>query len=339
MSSRVTRSKVKITKQEEPVKPVLNFKVINVLGDGNCFFRAIYKCAKHSYSKNAENENVNNLEKLVKCFLSKSYEHYNNNELDFILDMREVIAKSIEDGNDNNEVYGMFTYLNNFVANPDLKKEKLKTTYKAVLEAIPQWMSTRFKKPPTDFEKFKQIFCKYIRRQGMYVCHVEINILKHLIETNCNTPDKHIILNVYNQEPKVDIDITAINILNRAEIHYNYLRSIESIKSDPKSRKSSKFSSSANITNSSQSSLSSDTSTASSSPQSSSSSNFELLDSSSSPQSSSSSPEELKPKSKPKAVLKTAKVVKSKLASLSDNDLSPDTTKYLEQFKQYITKK
>ena len=96
-------------------KPSVNFTVVDVMGDGNCFFRAIYKCAKYS----------GNLEKIVSCFLDKPVSHYEANELDFIIDMREKIAKSIEEGNDNNNVQEMYKYLNDFATNKDLKKEGL----------------------------------------------------------------------------------------------------------------------------------------------------------------------------------------------------------------------
>ena len=282
-------------------KPSVNFTVVDVKGDGNCFFRAIYKSAKYS----------GNLEKLINCFLDKPLSHYEANELDFIVDMREKIAKSIEEDNDNNIVSEMYKYLNDFATNDDLKKEDLQETYKAVLESLPEWMSKRFKKPPTDYKKFKQNFCKYIRRPGTYVSHIEIEIFKYLNDTFCTTPDKHVILNIFNTPPKENIDISAINILNKFEIHYNYLRANETI--GRRSPKSPSFSSQKSAT-----------STSSSSP-------FEFLDTSSSSSSSSKPSQESSSSSSKPSVLSSRK-------SSSSSSASPETKELLKKFSAHVNK-
>ena len=290
-------------------KPSVNYKVVDVKGDGNCFFRAIYKSAKYS----------GNLEKLINCFLDKPLSHYEANELDFIVDMREKIAKSIEEDNDNNIVSEMYKYLNDFATNDDLKKEDLQETYKAVLESLPEWMSKRFKKPPTDYKKFKQNFCKYIRRPGTYVSHIEIEIFKYLNDTFCSTPDKHVILNIFNTPPKENIDISAINILNKFEIHYNYLRANETI--GRRSPKSPSFSSQKSAT-----------STSSSSP-------FEFLDTSSS--SSSSNPSQESSSSKPSQESSSSSSKPSVLSSRkssSSSSASPETKELLKKFSAHVNK-
>lgn len=286
-------------------KTPVNFTVVDVMPDGNCFFRAIYKSAKHS----------GNLEKLINCFLDKPLSHYEANELDFIVDMREKIAKSIEEDNDNNIVSEMYKYLNDFATNEDLKKEDLQETYKAVLEALPEWMSKRFKKPPTDYEKFKQNFCKYIRRPGTFVSHVEIEIFKYLNDTFCNTPDKHVILNIFNTPPKENIDISAINILNKFEVHYNYLRANETI--GRRSPKSPRFPSQKSTTSTS------------------SSNSFEFLDTSSSSQPSKPSQESSQESSSSSS---SKPSVLSSRNSSSSSSASPETKKLLKAFSAHVNK-
>jgi len=213
------------------------FKVIDVKGDGNCFFRAIYKSAKHS----------NNLLKLVNCFLDKPFDEYVNNERTFIMDMREKLAKSIEEGNDGGQIEGIFHYLANFTDDID--------TYKEIINSLPKWISERFPTPPSSLDEFRSEVCKNIRKQGTYVSQIEIDIFQYLNNTFCNEPDKHVTLKIFATTPKnsEDVDLSHINILNVANIHYKYLRSYESIDNEPKSKSSSAFSSTESSTKTSSS--------------------------------------------------------------------------------------
>jgi hypothetical protein len=220
-----------------------NFKVIDVKPDGNCFFRAIYKSAKHS----------GNLAKLVSCFLDKPLPHYNTHERDFIMDMREKLAKSIENGNDGGQINEIFQHLSGF----DITDKEAMETYSLIVDSLPSWISTRFAKPPKSLTEFRSEVCKNIRKQGTYVSQIEIDIFKYLNDTFCNTPDKHVVLTIFATTPKVDINLDHINILNVANIHYKYLRSYQSIDNTSVSKSSSSF---ADTTSSS--SPSSDASTA-----------------------------------------------------------------------------
>ena len=204
------------------------FKVIDVKGDGNCFFRAIYKSAKHS----------NNLLKLVNCFLDKPFDEYVNNERTFIMDMREKLAKSIEEGNDGGQVEGIFHNLAHFT--DDIE------SYEMIIDSLPKWIGECFPKPPKSLEEFRNEVCKNIRKQGTYVSQIEIDIFQYLNNTFCSEPDKHVILKIFATTPKNndDVDLSQINILNVANIHYKYLRSYESIDNESKSKSSSAFSSS-----------------------------------------------------------------------------------------------
>jgi hypothetical protein len=218
------------SKQSSRKKPArkYNFKVIDVKGDGNCFFRAIYKSAKHS----------GNLENLVKCFLDKPVSAYINAERTFIMDMREKLAKSIEDGKDGGQVSSIYSHLSGF----DVSDEESMETYTLIVESLPAWISTRFEKPPKSLAEFRSAVCENIRKQGTYVSQIEIDIYKYLNDTYCNTPEKQTILSIFASPPKVDIDITHINILNVANIHYKYLRSYESVDNESASKTSSSFS-------------------------------------------------------------------------------------------------
>ena len=204
-----------------------NFKVVDVKPDGNCFFRAIYKSAKHS----------GNLAKLVSCFLDKSLAHYNNHERDFIMDMREKLAKSIEEGNDGGQINEIFQHLSGF----DVADKEAMETYSLIVDSLPSWISTRFAKPPKSLPEFRTEVCKNIRKQGTYVSQIEIDIFKYLSDTFCNTPDKHVTLTIFATSPKVDINLDHINILNVANIHYKYLRSYQSIDNTSVSKSSSSF--------------------------------------------------------------------------------------------------
>ena len=204
-----------------------NFKVVDVKPDGNCFFRAIYKSAKHS----------GNLAKLVACFLEKPVSHYNTHEREFIMDMREKLAKSIEEGNDGGQINEIFQHLSGF----DITDKEAMETYSLIVDSLPSWISTRFAKPPKSLTEFRSEVCKNIRKQGTYVSQIEIDIFKYLNDTFCNTPDKHVTLTIFATTPKVDINLDHINILNVANIHYKYLRSYQSIDNTSVSKSSSSF--------------------------------------------------------------------------------------------------
>jgi hypothetical protein len=216
----------------KPSSTKYNYKIIDVSPDGNCFFRAIYKSTKDS----------GNLEKFTQCFLSKSYEHYNTHERDFILDLREKLAKSIEEENDGGVIEGMFGYLNSFHTAD--KKHDLMESYKEVINSLPAWMSVEFSSPPKDIAKFRAAFCKNIRKQGTYVSQIEIDIFKYLNDTFCNTPEKHTVLNMFMSSPPRDINLSQINIINVANIHYKYLANALSVKSASSSFSSTTASSS-----------------------------------------------------------------------------------------------
>jgi len=199
-------------KKSTSSKKEYNYRQINVKGDGNCFFRAIYKSAKDS----------GNLEKLVKCFLEDSFEnfeHYENNERDFIMDMREKLARSIEDGKDGGQIKSIFENLHAF----DVKDKEAMETYTIIVETLPDWISTRFRKPPKTLAEFREAVCENIRKQGTYVSQIEIDIFKYINDTFCNEPDKHVTLNVVATAPQQDIKLDEINIINVANIHYQYL--------------------------------------------------------------------------------------------------------------------
>ncbi len=222
------------------------FKVINVKGDGNCFFRVIYKSAKHS----------NNLLKLVNCFLDKPFDIYVNSEKTFILDIREKLAKIIEEGNDGGQIAGMFEYLSAFTNTSNSNDENNIENYKEILESLPAWIKKTFPKPPKSLEEFRNEICKNIRKQGTYVSQIEIDIFHYYNNTFCNESDKHVVLSIFATQPKnnEDVDLSHINILNVANIHYKYIRSYESIDNEPKSKSSSIFSSTESTTSPSSSS-------------------------------------------------------------------------------------
>ena len=205
-----------------------NFKVIDVKPDGNCFFRAIYKSAKHS----------GNLENLVNCFLDKPLSEYVKSERTFIMDMREKLVKSIEEGNDGGQISAIYHHLSAF----DESDEEAMETYTLIVESLPAWISERFEKPPKSLLEFRTAVCVNIRKQGTFVSQIEIDIFKYLNETFCNTPEKNTVLTIFASPPKVDVDISHINILNVANIHYKYLRSYESVDNESASKSSSSFS-------------------------------------------------------------------------------------------------
>jgi len=189
-----------------------NYRQINVKGDGNCFFRAIYKSAKDS----------GNLIKLVKCFLEDSFEnfdHYNIHERDFIMDMREKLARSIESEQDGGQVKAIFENLHGF----DVNDKEAMETYTLIVETLPSWISSRFTKPPKTLKESREAVCENIRRQGTYVSQIEIDIFKYINDTFCSEPEKHVKLNVIVTAPQNDINLSEINIINVGNIHYQYL--------------------------------------------------------------------------------------------------------------------
>lgn len=172
-------------------------KIIDVTGDGSCFFRALYVALKHKT--------------LVTRFMRKaSIRSFKCTEEEFVESIRSVLSKLITDKNDKNMVHEVYNNL----------RVLSKSDYKEIVHSsFPAWFTSSFSTLPKTEQEFRTKFARGVAVKSNWVSEIEVAIVaKILYELKYH-------LHIFNNVPSKDFAFkhNAIYLLNRGEVHYNVL--------------------------------------------------------------------------------------------------------------------
>ena len=180
--------------------PSSNPLIKDVVGDGSCFFRAMY------YSAQA----ANLLPRVVKCFGGDPKSPSPITEVGFVRLARMALSHAIRNKKDAtiiHESYQVFKALS-------------KEDYKIMLNSsFPSWFQRAFAKLPSTEQEYREGFAKHTLSLSSWVSELEVHITKAFL-AKCK-----IQLHVFNKQGSPrrfkDYKSGVIYLLNQNEIHYN----------------------------------------------------------------------------------------------------------------------
>lgn len=200
------------------------FEVVDVEGDGSCFFRSIYNYLNHS------NMNKTNLLKneIYKCIeLGKK----DDTENKFVKKIREKISSMIMN-EDTTLIKDLFETMSN------MDKETYKELYN-IENALPDFVRKRYKQPPKQYITFKKNYSEAVKKNSHYATEFEFNILLSILRSCVENIELNItMIDNYDTD---EIDATnpnyprlvqkvfsgmsnnTIYLVNISNEHYNYL--------------------------------------------------------------------------------------------------------------------
>jgi len=172
------------------------FKVLDVLGDGSCFFRALYHSAKSVYA----------LKHVLRRFgiLVKDA----TTEDEFVGAMRNALSDMVLNKKDKHVIRDV--YANLLLMDKD--------SYKlALASSFPAWFAKAFKKLPQSEEAFVAKFAAGVLRTSSWASEIEVRIIQERL--------RKFKLVILNSKPskKYVIEDNTIYLLNLGEAHYNAL--------------------------------------------------------------------------------------------------------------------
>lgn len=183
------------------------YKVGEVIGDGSCFFRALYNAAR----------NTGNIFKLIECFMSQTIPnvHLSKWTEDYFVDkIRKQFSNRIKLGNDYNLSREIYEYLLEMYQTD-------KKTYHQILKAFPSWAVKEFKTAPSSLNKFRNLFAEHVAKRTSWVSELEVRLMQKLL-MRC-TGLKLVIFNNLPSNPSNKLDCNTMYLVNQGEVHYEYL--------------------------------------------------------------------------------------------------------------------
>jgi hypothetical protein len=170
-------------------------KLVDVKGDGSCFFRSIYKVLRH------------NKHKLT----------HKTTEDEFVTNIRTILHEIViqEDATPYSTlIHDIYTNL----------KTLSSQDYKMLLESsFPKWFVTRFKRSlPASESIFRKQYAKGILEKSNWVSEIEVRLLSLYMKKNYKLNIK-----VYNKPPRRINKTNTISVLNKGEYHYNAIISVD----------------------------------------------------------------------------------------------------------------
>ena len=178
------------------------FTVRDVKGDGNCFFRALYKSAMCT-------NNINTLIKQMNRYAA--HDGSDITEDMFVAWIRRSLASYMRRPRGR-------AILRNIYDNMKSIRSESKATYMVMLESFPDWFVQNFRRLPATFEAFEAQFTKYVLRSGYWVSEIEVTIIMDMF--------RRVRIQLLNSPPlpKTTADPTVMYLLNEGEFHYKYIR-------------------------------------------------------------------------------------------------------------------
>ena len=199
-SIKPTKESIKPTKEpikptKEPEKPT--YEIVDVEGDGSCFYRAIYVSLRKQ----------NNIMKFIKCFNLRSGLKETITEDAFVDWIRETLGKKTFSGTDN-----------------DLSKKTYETLKTLSLEDYREYITETWnisilkKDKPKTLKEFRTIISEYIKDKYKYANEYD----KELLQAFCKDTIKFKISNTLpNSDIKLNTDMVYLYRIN--DIHYQAL--------------------------------------------------------------------------------------------------------------------
>jgi hypothetical protein len=157
------------------------YKIVDVTGDGSCFYRAIFRVLKEKDAL-LEGEDA------------------------FVKKLREVVSKMALTDKIMKDIY------NNL-------KAMDKRSYKmAIQSSFPSWFSKMFKVLPSTEEEFRKKYSNGVKMMSNWASEVDIRLVKIFMRKILRM--KLIVVNK-PPEKNLIIKKSEVYVLNRGEVHYN----------------------------------------------------------------------------------------------------------------------
>lgn len=174
----------------------MNYKIVDVIGDGSCFFRSIYKYLKY----------LNILEYVSLKLNNNMFKVTDQN--DFIILLRKVLSNEVKEQKSDivKNVYNTLSELD-------------KNTYNTLIQSFPEWFIKAFKKLPNNENTFRNKISKEIKELHNWVGEIEVKLTEQLFYKLFKF--KIIILNSINLKKEYKFKNNTIYLLNIDEMHYN----------------------------------------------------------------------------------------------------------------------
>lgn len=174
------------------------FKIVDVTGDGSCFFRALYLVLKQK----------NGIPRLIKNYQENNL-HVEGEE-EFVSMMRILLAKLIVEKKDWGIIHDVYQNL----------KHLDKRDYTSILKtSFPSWFVAMFRTLPKTEQVFRNKFANGILSKSNWVSEIEVTIVAKMLQetkfylhifTGKSLPNKR-----FAFAPK------GLYLLNLNEVHYN----------------------------------------------------------------------------------------------------------------------
>ena len=178
---------INIDSDDKLLDPTYNtrYKIIDVKGDGSCFYRAIFLILK----------NQKNIMNFVKCFNQRSGLKETITEDEFVnwIRIKTLSVKTLT-GKDNDISKSTYTYLNNLNT----------TEYKTQIESTWNLDNLKYNKPKT-LKEFRTIISEYIANINKYANQYDKDLIETFTEGIFN-------INVLQMLPELDYDFKANNL-------------------------------------------------------------------------------------------------------------------------------
>lgn len=160
-------------------------KVVNVLGDGSCFFRSIFVSLKTLAKYTKINEDV------------------------FVRSIRNILSRQIRVSK-NDLVTDIYRNLY------DIKQNDSETFFQ-MMNAFPCWFVTSFRNFPSTEREFRRVLSSHIKKFQSWVSEIEVRLTQEYFSKNHNI--KIVILNSIPNNLRFRKN--TIYLLNIGENHYN----------------------------------------------------------------------------------------------------------------------
>lgn len=177
----------------------MTYEIHDVKGDGSCFYRSVYGAAKSNGV----------LDHILRCFTDLAEVDENK----FVQLVRYYISERIRSKNDFNvirDVHGQLSTLD-------------KKDYAMVLKSMPSWFAKSFRTLPKSEMIFRNTIAEKILLNTSWAGEIDISIFMKVLH-GCQ---KHVTLVILNNIPvNFKPKRRHLYVLNRGEVHYNYLSSL-----------------------------------------------------------------------------------------------------------------